>query len=84
MVHSITPMRMPVKTKSVGTGGNRGKAGKSIFAKVGRRGYNKRMKKQKLVEYFGEVEISQKYNRYFCRVPEAISMYLTSWQQHTS
>ena len=32
------------------------------------------MKKQKLIEYFEEVETSEKYNGYFCSIPEAISI----------
>ena len=32
------------------------------------------MKKQKLVEYFQEVETTQEYNGYFCSIPEAISI----------
>ena len=32
------------------------------------------MRKQKLVEYFEEVETIQEYNGYFCSIPEAISI----------
>ena len=32
------------------------------------------MEKQKLVEYFEEVETTQAYNGYFCSIPEAISI----------
>ena len=32
------------------------------------------MEKQKLVEYFEEVETSEEYNGYFCSIPEAISI----------
>lgn len=36
--------------------------------------YNENMKKEKLVEYFEEVETTQEYNGYFCSIPEAISI----------
>ena len=32
------------------------------------------MGKQKIVEYFEEVEASREYNGYFCSIPEAISI----------
>jgi len=32
------------------------------------------MEKRTLVEYFEEVETVQEYNRYFCSIPEAISI----------
>ena len=32
------------------------------------------MGKQKIVEYFEEVETSREYNGYFCSIPEAISI----------
>ena len=32
------------------------------------------MEKEKIVEYFEEVETSREYNGYFCSIPEAISI----------
>ena len=47
---------------------------KSIFAKGIKTSYNRRMGKQKIVEYFEEVEASREYSGYFCSIPEAISI----------
>ncbi len=49
-------------------------ARKSIIAKGIKTSYNRGMRKQKIVEYFEEVEASREYSGYFCSIPEAISI----------
>ena len=47
---------------------------KSILQKRDEDAIIRNMGKQKLVEYFEEVETNEEYNGYFCSIPEAISI----------